>query len=79
MGELKYVAGTDPADKANYLRITALRFGGDGRPEVVYEPHANEGVGVFTVEGAPSPAGPWETHEGSDTAHRFLRVIVTPK
>lgn len=75
----EYVAGTDPADKANYLRITALRFGSDGRPEVEYEPQANEGVGVFTVEGAPSPAGPWETHEDSDTAHRFFRVIVTPK
>lgn len=74
----EYVIGTDPSDGSSHLRITDISFDADGRPRITHEPVSNDGVAVFTVQGAPSPTGPWKAHARSDTAHRFFRVVASP-
>nr|MCR5413574.1 IdeS/Mac family cysteine endopeptidase [Kiritimatiellia bacterium] len=76
----EYLLGTDPDDEnSKKLRITGISFDENGRPKIAHEPEGNSAVADITVQGAVSPAGPWETHSDSDTAHHFFRVIVTPK
>lgn len=75
---VEYVIGSDPTDNTKHLKITSFSFDANGMPKITHEPASNDGVSTFTIEGSPTPSGPWKLHTDSDTSNRFFRVIASP-